>query len=139
MHEMPQHRHEGLALAGPERRQNQPLCRGNRGLNVADQPAARRRDGQRFGASIDRAVEALDQLFLFQAAHHVADGRAVEGDDIAQRRLIDTRMIVDGDESRILHRRDVEFLGLIEEQRKRNLLQPTNQMARRLEKVIVVV
>jgi len=139
MHEMLQHLHESPAFARLQRRHDQSLRRLNRRLDVPDQAATRRRDGERFCASIDSAVETFDQLLPFQASHHVADGRAVESDDIAERRLIYSRMIVDGDESGILNRRDFEFLGLVQEQGKGNLLQPADEMAGQFKKAIIVV
>jgi hypothetical protein len=138
MHEMFQHRHKGIALAGRERLYDQSLGGVNRGRDVADQPAAQRREEKRFGAAVDGAVAAVDQLLLFQPSHHIADGRAVKRDDMAQRRLIQTWVIVDGEQSGILNRRDVELFGLLQEQREGNLLQPANEMAGHGEKAIVV-
>ena len=41
-------------------------------------------------------------------------------------------MIVDGEDGRILHRRDVEFPRLVDENGERDLLQPADEMARPL-------
>jgi len=138
MHEMLEHLHEGAAFAGLQRREDRPLRRQHRGLDVADQPATERRDGQRLGPPIDGPVQTPDQFLFFQSPHHVADGRAVERDDMAQRRLIDPRMIVDRDQRGILYRRDVEFLRLIEKKREGNLLQPADEMAGHFEKATVL-
>ena len=127
-----EHAHEGVAFACLERRQDQPLGRGHGGLDLAQQAAAERRDVKRFGAPVERSVLPLDELLLLQPGDHVANGGAVERDDIAQSRLIDARMIVDGEDGRILHRRDVEFPRLVDENGERDLLQPADEMARPL-------
>src|SRR5271154_1168741 len=115
MHEMLEHPHEGIALARLERRQYQPLRRQDRGLDLPDQPASRRRDAKGFGAAVVRTVEAPDELLTFQPADHVTDGGPVKGNDIAKRCLVDTRMIADGHDGGILHWRDVEALGPLHE------------------------
>jgi hypothetical protein len=137
MDEVLEHLHEGVTLARLQRRKDRLLRRQYRGLDVADQPATRWRNGKRFGPPIDRAVETPDQFLLLEPPHHIADGRAVERNDVAQRRLIYSRVIADRDQRRILYRRDVELLRLIEEQREGNLLQPADEMAGHFEKAIV--
>jgi hypothetical protein len=139
MHDMLQHLHEGITFARLKRRQYQPLRGLNRRLDIADQSVARRRDVKRFRASIDRAAEASDEFLLFQARHHIADGGAIESDDVAKRGLINSRVIVDSENSGILNRRNFEFPSLIHEDGKRNLLKPTNEMARFLMDAKVVV
>ncbi len=74
MDEMLEHLHEGMPLAGFQRREDRPLRRQHRGLDVADQPAAERRNGKRFGAPVDRTVETPDQFLFLEPPHHVADG-----------------------------------------------------------------
>jgi hypothetical protein len=132
MHELFQHPHEGAASARFERRQNQTLRRRNGRLDVVEQATAERGDVKGFRAPIERAVAPFDEPLLFQAGDHVTDSRAVESNDIAKRRLIDARMVVDGENSGILDGRDVEFPRLIHENGKGNLLQSANEMAGRL-------
>jgi hypothetical protein len=48
-------------------------------------------------------------------------------------------MTADRDQRRILHRRDVESLGLIEKQRKGNLVQPANEMTGHFEQAPIVL
>jgi len=133
MHEMLEHLFEGAALARRQRLEDQPLRRLHRRLDVANKPPARRRDAERLGAPVARAIDAGNELLALQAADHPADRGAVKSDEVAQRRLIDTGMAVDRDQRGILHRRHGEGLGLIEEQRKGNLVQPANEMARHLD------
>jgi len=73
MHQALEHRHERAAFARLERRQDQPLRRLYRRLDVPDQAAARGGDVQRFGAAVGRTVDPPDQALLFQAADDVAD------------------------------------------------------------------
>src|SRR5262249_48132183 len=137
MHEMLEHLLEGAALARLERLKDQPLRRLHRRLDVANKPPARRRDVQRLGAPVMRAIDAGDELLALQAADHPADRAAVKGDDVAQRGLIDPGMTVDCDQCGILHRRHRESLGMVEEQGEGNLVQPANEMARHLDEAAV--
>jgi hypothetical protein len=139
VHEVLEHLHEGRALVRLERRKDQALRGFNGGLDFPEHAAACRRDVQRFGAAVGEPAGAIDQPALFEAADDVADGRAIERNFIAKRGLVETRMGLDGDQRRILNRREVESLGLIQKQRRRNLLQPANEMAGHADKVTVVV
>lgn len=139
MHEVLEHLHEGCALVRLERRQDQALRRLDSRLDVPDHAAARRGDVQQLGAAVGSPVAALDQPSLFETTDDVADGRAIERDFIAKRGLVETRMILDGDHRRILNRREVKGFGLLQKQRRRNLLQPTDEMAGHAGQVIVGV
>ena len=48
-------------------------------------------------------------------------------------------MTADRDQRRILHRCDVESLGLIEKQRKGNLMQPADEMAGHFEQAPIIL
>jgi hypothetical protein len=52
MHEVLEHVHESDTLARLERRQNQPLRGGNRGIDIPDHAVAGRCDLQGFGAAV---------------------------------------------------------------------------------------
>ena len=119
--------------------EDQLLRRLYRGLDLPNEPAARRRNRKRFRAPIMRAIKPFDELLLLQTADHAADGRAVEGNDVAERRLIDPRVTTDRDQCGILHWRDVESLCLIEKQREGNLMQPADQMAGHFEQAPIIL
>src|SRR6516225_3729614 len=137
MYEMLEHLRERAALACLQRSQDQPLRRLHRGFDVANKPPPRWRNVERLGAPVMRTIDAGNELLALQAADHIADRGAVEGDEVAQCGLIDPRMAVDRNKRGILHRRHVKSLGLVEEQRKGNLVQPANEMARHLDEAAV--
>ena len=139
VHEMLQHFHEQISFPRLERGQDQPLRGLNGRLDIAEHAAAQWCNGKRFCTPVDRAAEASDELFHFQARYHVPNGGAIEGNDVAKRRLIHPRMIVDGDQSGILNRSDLEFSSLIHEQGQRNLLQPANEVAGLFKKKAIAV
>ena len=127
-----EHAHESGAFAGLERRQDQALRCGDGRIDIGEQAASCRGDMQRFGATVGGAASSRDQALFFQPAHDIADGRAVERDGVAQRGLVDARIVVDGIKRGILHRREVERLGLVEEQGEGDLLQPADEMTRHI-------
>jgi len=139
MHEMLEHAHKCCAFARLKRIENEALRALDRRGDVFQQPDAGGRDVQRFGAAVGSTGGAPDQPLFLKAADHVADGRAVERDGIAQSRLVEARLIADRGERCILHRREIKRLRLVQEQRQRDLLQPPDEMAGHAEKATVIL
>ena len=136
---MLEHLHEGTAFARLEWGKDQPLRFRNGAIDVLDHAIAGRGDVQSLGTPIGGTIGSANQPALLQAAHDVTDGRTVERDGVAQRRLIKARIVFDRDQRRVLHRRKVESLRLFQKQRRRDLLQPADQVARHVEQMAVVV
>src|SRR6185312_10567515 len=113
MHKLFEHLDQQLTLLDRQRLEDALLRRLHGRLDVVEQLAPRRRDRQQLGAAVLRARHTLDQLLALEAADHVADRRAVYGDDVAERGLVDAGIEAYRQDRRILHRRDVEALRLV--------------------------
>jgi hypothetical protein len=121
-----------LAVGRRERRQYAGLGALDRGLDRGRQARAGARHRQALDPPVGRIGRARDQRLADQPLDHVAQGRAVVGDQGRQGRRLDPGMVLDRDQRGILHRRDVEAGGrrLLDEQRDRDLLAAPDQMAR---------
>src|SRR5262249_49102188 len=72
---------------------------------------------------------ALDQRLGLEPLDDAADRGPVEADGVGEAKLVEARMGADREERRILHRRDLESGGFLEEHRDGDLLEPADEVA----------
>lgn len=89
-----------------------------------------RRDEQLLDTLVMFRRDARDEALFFDAAKHIANGRAVDGNQIHQSALIDTWTILYRYERRELNRRQTEVLHLVEENGRGDLLRTPHKVAR---------
>ena len=128
---MREQRRQRLAVGRLQGLQHPRLRTIDRGHDVAQQRRARPGLIKQLYAFIAGGWLALDIALRLQPLDHVAQCRAVERDHGGKPRRVDAGMGVDRDQGCKLHRRQVVVPALLHEDRDRDLLHPSKQIARR--------
>ena len=121
-HELIEQLEEKFLLAWRESRQHTCLCFPCRFSELRKQFFARFGELETMPSAVVGIYGAHDQPILFQLLEHHSGGGAIETQEIGNRNLVDTRLVLEHEQDAVLGIGHSKVAGFLNEQRDRNLV-----------------